>query len=499
MLLAATVLLLSILPQGPKTFWTYDPVRETYANPSENFALWLVNIGDFDGDGAADLAASSSHALGPGVWLISGRTGSIIKSFGPPLHSVDERTLDVVDDADGDGRDDVVILSSNGVSVLSTATGAVIWLLSHSALSICSVTDIDLDQRRDILVTHDDYADPETFSGRTGLRLRTYPLPWDHGRNFGYQLDDAGDVDGDGSGDFVISPRDRGRPVIYSGRTAQILVRIPVEGCRVAGVGDWDLDGYDDLAYQHSWDPIQIVSARTGATICSMGNGVTRLTDVPDMDGDGLRDLFAGDSEGSLGNYSLIGSRWKRIFHERDGLPGENIGLSMALLDDLNSDGKPDYALGCGQAASAGRIEFEASRRQPMLSVSRGAVSASAGEPFTLYLRFPPHALAGEYRILASLAPGSMQRFGVTVPLGYGPMLAMTMRGEYPPMFYRPQGYLSQQRQDASCDVIPLPGELVPLIGRTLHFAAVTFAANPWNGLEEVGFVSSAVSVRIQP
>ena len=144
--------------------------------------------------------------------------------------------------------------------------GAAAWDLL--GVSLAAVGDLDGDGVTELLIGADG-ASPggltaagmaELRSGATGAILHQFDgaAPGDR---FGAAVDGAGDVDGDGVPDLVIgAPMTyapaayRGSVFVYSGATYALIHRIdghPVTakalGSSVAGVGDIDGDGFDDI------------------------------------------------------------------------------------------------------------------------------------------------------------------------------------------------------------------------------------------------------------
>jgi hypothetical protein len=488
----ALALLGALATQSEAGFWDYRPVSESTQALTVRYGEWLVPIRDLDNDGFGDLAASSRAPGGPGVWLLSGRTGAVLGTVPTaliPSSSVHPRPLDTLDDVDADGKVELLMIDSQRQAVvISTASGAVLRVLASSAFSVCSVTDMDQDGCRDAIVISS--SSNRAYSGRTGVLIRTFGAPFDAGVDFGEYLDDAGDANGDGTGDFVIGARRLGRPVLYNGRTGAILARLPREEAAVAGVGDWDGDGRDDVACGGGM--VEVYSSAGGALLYQNSLDSDRLTGLRDADGDGAEELFCGDSIAAV----VVGSKARRLMHQRHGEAFEYLGASGCFVDDRNGDNHPEFAVGAGLAQ--GKVVFHLSLWQPILTVSRGSVSAAAGEPFTLTMKFPPDGANFRYRILVSTNPGFTGHQGAMIPLQYGPMLRSCLRNHFPPMFYRPDGVLDWDG-NSTCDVIPLPGELAHLAGRTLWFAAANYRWSYWTGLEEVREVSSAIPVRVLP
>jgi hypothetical protein len=147
----------------------------------------LVALGDVDGDGAGDVAFCDFPipALNPApttLYVASGATGAIVYTWSSPSNLGFVNDLDRVRDMSGDGRDEILLSHITGgsplvlrVSVLSGANGAVVYQLTETSAT-----------------------------------------------NFGYEVSGAGDLNGDGLGDFLFSWQ--WAPIAGSSLTDKVLV-----------------------------------------------------------------------------------------------------------------------------------------------------------------------------------------------------------------------------------------------------------------------------------
>mgnify|MGYP001564575253 CR=1 FL=1 len=154
------------------------------------------------------------------------------------------------------------------------------------------------------------------------------------GIDFAHAVDRAGDVDGDGHGDFVVGEpgweeggglTDLGRVLVYSGANGQVIrtiVNAQFEssngrrfGTLVRWVGDVNGDGFDDIFAGSYIAPTPCGNCRTG---------------------------FVSVNSGADGSVIYQRRGWY------DGHVGESelIGPSMAGLGDIDGDGKDEYLIG---------------------------------------------------------------------------------------------------------------------------------------------------------
>ncbi len=320
-------------------------------NPYDELGHTLLGAGDLDADGyddallGADMEASGGSGyvnvhLGAPDGLAADPDGLI--EGGIDLQGLG-RALGAVGDVNDDGRADVTIgaqeyLEGPSLVFLHLGTDGGLaeepdltltdarWLFGTN-LSLASAGDSDGDGYDDLIL-----GDWDSSKGRVSLYPGGEDGPdseassWIDGPSsdgcLGWSLARAGDVNGDGYGDAVAGDRcaddDAGLASVLLGSVDGLenedeAVLIGEEedgqlGYAVAGVGDLDLDGLDDLAIgEPNW------SEETGRVHVLMG-----ATD---------------------GDYAAL-----------EPIPGSaeevNLGRELAALGDLNADAIPDLAVG---------------------------------------------------------------------------------------------------------------------------------------------------------
>ena len=138
-----------------------------------------------------------------------------------------------------------------------------------------------------------------------------------------------------------------------SGQTSALVLRVDgtADGMRVgssvAGVGDWDGDGRDDVAVSTFADWTRVYSPQSGAVLFEVP--VAGVVDDPgDFDGDGFRDLLIGGGSsaavhsGADGSVLLALSGWSRY----------------RAAGDVSGDGLVDFLVG-DPSFDQGQLRYE--------------------------------------------------------------------------------------------------------------------------------------------
>jgi hypothetical protein len=207
---------------------------------------------------------------------------------------------------------------------------------------------------------------------------------------FGRSVAGIGDVNGDGIGDLVIGAPGADTVYVISGKDQTVIRTISDPdglakyqfGWAVVDVGDWDKDGFDDFAVgapgiagvtplpctsipckpDPQWGRVLVFSGTTGALIkefnapeATMEFGYS-IAPLGDLNGDGKQVLAVGSPVLGAGYgivYAVSGSNGSEIWKATE--PGINppgpqlrasFGSALAVLHDINGDGKPDLLVG---------------------------------------------------------------------------------------------------------------------------------------------------------
>ena len=397
--------------------WTL-PGAYSWIHPGENLAdsyAWSVaSAGDVDGDGYTDvLVGAPTYANIGRAYLYLGGSGglSYAASWTADGEASGNRfghSLASAGDVNGDGYADVVVgspmySSNKGRSYLylggptglsASASWAVTGnLYEYFGKSVASAGDVNGDGYSDLLVGA---SGTGTNTGKAYVYLGVpIGLPgtpsWTasgevNGNNFGNSVSGAGDVNGDGYSDIVVSAYRyssfMGKVYLYMG-SASGLSSSPswtssgdsspssYFGYSVAGAGDVNGDGYSDLlvsayyyggvgrVYLYPGGASGLSSAYSWTADGEMGSSYfgRQVARAGDVNGDGYSDVIVGApgySSSSGRAYIYLGGAtglttvpaWTAT-----GDAASTFGTSVAAAGDVNGDGFPDVLVGSDETA----------------------------------------------------------------------------------------------------------------------------------------------------
>ena len=331
----------------------------------------VIGVGDVDADGVPDFAAARPNPSGSQAWdglvyVLSGQTSATIHRIAVRRGNVFCCTdmfgssLTRVSDLDGDGVDDILVGSQSDVPSQ----------LPHTLHPV---------------------------SARTGYSIshnvRAGSLQHYGGFDFGIDVANVGDVNGDGKDDILAAESNmyghyssNGGEAIISLFTGNEIREFlgsselgPSGANTVGGAGDVNGDGFNDFFVGNSVfvstvpESPDVPSHHEAYGIENGGElGTLNLSDavaISDQNGDGLSDLLINASVDGTDTVHLLSGINGTLIRSYDGNFGTTIG-------DISGDGIPDSVSGSTvRYGSNGAVIFRLGDSRP-----NGATSAAAGD-----------------------------------------------------------------------------------------------------------------------
>ena len=411
-------------------------VTVTGTASADGFGTRILAAGDVDGDGYDDVYVSA-----PGADETNTDGGAVYLAFGP-LTSGSIATTTFAEggassmglgasialvDHDGDGTDDllagapddnVAYLFWGDLSGTTSTTDAAVAVTGEgtgdlAGTSVVGIEDHDGDGIEDFAVgaIHNDdgaanagavYLAYGFGTGTTSLGDAQQITGEAMNNRLGFALSAAGDFDGDGSGDIVMSAKQysssTGRVYLFHGpistsvtdaSDAELIItgnnNNDSFGYSVALAGDFDGDGQDDLVVGATTDDdgtadggvvfVLFGVTSTGSVTASNANisisgGITgeqmgsSVSVVPDIDGDGDDELLVGafknKNSGTNSGHAYLfygGTTATMGAAIAASAANDDLGTDVAFIGDTDGDGIDEIGLGApGNTSDQGAV-----------------------------------------------------------------------------------------------------------------------------------------------
>lgn len=511
------------------------------------YGYGVCAAGDIDQDGYADYAigAAGDGSFGYSnygvVYVRSGRTGYVIRTYlGDGNYTGFGNAIQNAGDVDGDGVKDLIIgassagpVAAGSAFVYSGATGAELYRFDGLdagdgfGRAVNSAGDVDGDGVVDLVIGAPFAGNGEgrvyVYSGATGIKLRTL---WHFGAaGFGQEVCGAGDIDGDGLDDLVISSPGAevggvmgvGSVFAYSVTTGNLITQVDGQtqsgwlGWAIGHCGDIDNDGLADIMFtipNEGHGIGRIVSSATGAVLSEVigslpfGGTGSSIDFSGDINGDGTNDFILGRGTRAVeadGFEVFSGVDGSLLYNYDSGIVGSGFAIAVNA-GDVNQDGRADVIFGTrdfGVSNLENMGVAEVISFDPYLATSHPTISAAAGGYISFHLDFPSAQGGNQYRLMASnFGTGPFSWQGLEIPLSaQGHVWNLSSSGSSPSWFYGSEGQLTNQGKGYASAFVPAGG-LTPYIGQTIYFSAVSYKHYP-NVVGESA--SAAVAVTILP
>jgi hypothetical protein len=349
---------------------------------------------DFDGDGTADLLVGAPFAVGSGTLgavLVYRGTATGFESAPAWTLTGDDNfgaAVAAVGDVDGDGRTDFAVAATAGDGAQASLSGTVTvhrggtsgqvlrklggeMALDRFGASVTGGCDLDGDGHPDLVVGATGHSPgPDRYLGGAYYvyfgpdlsEARRLKIPATTGTGILGFASACGDVNADGVDDLVISAIwthgvvwHASKVLVYHGGAgfapdpdaADVTVHSTAGhfGDALAVIGDVDGDGYRDVAIGvpafyaiPAPTPTNPMTSLKGRVFVVKGGTGTRVVNLSPPPGTPIPELVT----------TLVGQDYL-----------ERFGSSIAVLGDVDGDGKPDLAVGAPHGHAPGATSLE--------------------------------------------------------------------------------------------------------------------------------------------
>ncbi len=316
----------------------------------------VSGAGDVNGDGFDDLLVGVPNGDAGGA-----DAGQVHVIFGRGLFDVVRYNAG---DFNGDGRDDVLLQHGNGTITdwLGQANGG--FFSNHAAANhvlpaawhVVGVADFNGDGRDDILLRNDSgsvtnwLGQPNgSFSGNQSVGSYPLPLAW--------HVAGMGDFNGDGRDDVLLrhdsgtitewlGQADGGFHSNHTTATYDLASQWHVEG-----TGDFNGDGREDVLLRHDNGAVtNWLGQANGGFLSNHGTAnyalptAWNVLGIGDFNGDGRDDVLLRHQDGAITNWlgQSEGAFFSNHVSAAYSLPS---GWDVASIGDFNGDGRDDVLL----------------------------------------------------------------------------------------------------------------------------------------------------------
>jgi subtilisin-like proprotein convertase family protein len=234
---------------------------------SSNFTVTVLQTapvkGDMDGDGRSDILFQDADGF-LAVWLMNGRDLTSAGFLLPSNLGDTNYRIAGTGDFNRDGQEDIIFQHNDGtmaVWFMSGTSQASAQVLTPSSTGdanwkIVAVADMDADQNADLLFQHTDGSLAVWFMNGVTQRSASLLSPSNPGNN-AWRVVGVGDFNADGKQDLAFQHTDGTLAVWYMNGIAMtqptfLTPNHPGAGWRVVGVADRNADGRADLLFQHT-------------------------------------------------------------------------------------------------------------------------------------------------------------------------------------------------------------------------------------------------------
>ncbi|GGP63159.1 FG-GAP repeat domain-containing protein [Shewanella saliphila] len=306
--------------------------------PRNEKSMWM---GDFDGDGNNELVSTDNNNR---LFMLTEQNGSYIQTWFYPFKLATKGRIQqvLVFDTDKDNRDDIVVITTHGISVINDLNALSYELFStDDTIFSAAIDDIDNDGIPEIAYLHT--RELSGYDAESLLSVISMSAPSEalFSVNIDAQQVIFANVDLQAGLELITNSG-----LVYDTQTWQNKWANSMPfGDRVLTIGDYNGDGVNEIAGGNYWSTVSIYSAVNKSQLATVEVFNTCSINTMNLDDDAADELVVGECQsGEVHAYNLNNNELSEIWS----LYTPHSGVSSLTVGDSDNDGEDELQWGLG-------------------------------------------------------------------------------------------------------------------------------------------------------
>lgn len=311
--------------------------------PRNEKSMW---VGDFDGDGSNELVSTDNNNR---VFILTEQNGSYVQTWFYPFKLATKGTIQqvLVFDTNKDNRDDIVLITTHGISVINDLNALSYELFStEDTIFSAAIDDIDSDGIPEIAYLH--ARGVNDYETESLLSVISMSAPSDvlFSVNIDAQKVIFANVDLQPGLELITNSG-----LVYDTQTWQNKwANSTPFGDRVLTTGDYNGDGVNEIAGGNYWSTVSIYSAVNKSQLATVEVSNTCSINTMNLDNDAADELVVGECQsGEVHAYKLTSNELSQIWSQYT----PHSSVSALTVGDSDNDGEDELHWGVDTMTTA--------------------------------------------------------------------------------------------------------------------------------------------------